>query len=171
MNFLSSDSRGSSKAVNSLCRCEFQIFGSYFLQWSKKITVYNLKLEWIMLLFLPMAQFWIIQGVVSEFRVPKAEDPSLEQYQFHWLYTNGLLGIIFTFGLHYTALKSRKARSWLYGTGLSMEQRFILFCNYLREWPSQRFLNFFTVSPRLAKEFHCRLRSTSNGSSMDCTII
>ncbi|XP_022153670.1 boron transporter 4 [Momordica charantia] len=58
-----------------------------------------------------------IKGVVSEFKVPKAENPSLEQYQFHWLYTNGLLGIIFTFGLLYTALKSRKARSWLYGTG------------------------------------------------------
>lgn len=57
------------------------------------------------------------QGVVSEFEVPDAEDPSLEKYQFQWLYTNGLLGIIFTFGLLYTALKSRTARSWLYGTG------------------------------------------------------
>ncbi|CAN4086769.1 unnamed protein product [Withania somnifera] len=58
-----------------------------------------------------------IKGLVSEFRIPKGEDPSLEKYQFHWLYTNGLLGIIFTFGLLYTALKSRKARSWWYGTG------------------------------------------------------
>lgn len=58
-----------------------------------------------------------IKGVLSEFEVPHAEDKSLEKYQFHWLYTNGLLGIIFTFGLLYTALKSRKARSWLYGTG------------------------------------------------------
>ncbi|XP_055828619.1 boron transporter 4-like [Solanum dulcamara] len=57
-----------------------------------------------------------IKGLVSEFSIPKAEDPSLEKYQFHWLYTNGLLGIIFTFGLLYTALKSRKARSWWYGT-------------------------------------------------------
>lgn len=55
--------------------------------------------------------------MVSEFKIPRAEDPSLEKYQFQWLYTNGLLGIIFSFGLLYTALKSRRARSWWYGTG------------------------------------------------------
>ncbi|XP_050233739.1 boron transporter 4-like [Mercurialis annua] len=59
-----------------------------------------------------------IKGMVSEFEIPKLQDPKLEKYQFQWLYTNGLLGIIFTFGLLYTALKSRKARSWWYGTGL-----------------------------------------------------
>ena len=59
-----------------------------------------------------------LQGVVNEFRVPKGEDPKAEKYQFQWLYVNGLLSIIFVFGLLYTALKSRKARSWLYGTGL-----------------------------------------------------
>ncbi|OWM81813.1 boron transporter 4-like isoform X2 [Punica granatum] len=58
-----------------------------------------------------------IKGVVSEFRVPEGEDISLEKDQFQRFYMNGLLGIIFTFGLLYTALKSRKARSWLYGTG------------------------------------------------------
>ncbi|XP_060205631.1 boron transporter 4-like [Lycium barbarum] len=58
-----------------------------------------------------------IKGIVSEFSIPKAEDTSSEIYQFHWLYINGLLGIIFTFGLLCTALKSRKARSWWYGTG------------------------------------------------------
>ncbi|KAE7997383.1 hypothetical protein FH972_002024 [Carpinus fangiana] len=58
-----------------------------------------------------------IKGIVSEFEIPKAEDLKLEKYQFQWLYTNGLLGIIFTFGLLFTALKSRKARSWWYGTG------------------------------------------------------
>ncbi|KAL4309352.1 hypothetical protein GQ457_01G047730 [Hibiscus cannabinus] len=58
-----------------------------------------------------------IKGLVSEFRVPKDQDPRLEKYQFQWLYTNGLLGIVFSFGLLYTALKSRRARSWLYGTG------------------------------------------------------
>ncbi|XP_062089791.1 boron transporter 4 [Humulus lupulus] len=58
-----------------------------------------------------------IKGMVSEFEIPKAEDPSLEKYQFQWLYANGLLGIIFTFGLLVTALKSRRARSWWYGTG------------------------------------------------------
>lgn len=59
-----------------------------------------------------------IKGVVSEFEVPKSEDSKEEKYQFQWLYTNGLLGIIFCFGLLRTALKSREARSWRYGTGL-----------------------------------------------------
>ncbi|KAL2332435.1 hypothetical protein Fmac_020016 [Flemingia macrophylla] len=58
-----------------------------------------------------------IKGMISEFNVPKEEDPTSEKYQFHWLYANGLLGIIFTFGLLYTSLKSRRARSWLYATG------------------------------------------------------
>ncbi|RHN76469.1 putative bicarbonate transporter [Medicago truncatula] len=58
-----------------------------------------------------------IKGMVSEFEVPKEGDPTLDKYQFHWLYANGLLGIIFTFCLLYTSLKSRRARSWLYGTG------------------------------------------------------
>ncbi|XP_061349468.1 boron transporter 4-like isoform X2 [Gastrolobium bilobum] len=58
-----------------------------------------------------------IKGMVSEFKVPKEADPTMDKYQFHWLYANGLLGIIFTFGLLYTSLKSRRARSWLYGTG------------------------------------------------------
>ncbi|KAL0429809.1 UNVERIFIED_CONTAM: Boron transporter 4 [Sesamum radiatum] len=58
-----------------------------------------------------------IKGMASEFEVPKSEDHSMQKYQFQWLYTNGLLGIIFSFGLLYTALKSRPARSWSYGTG------------------------------------------------------
>ncbi|KAL0731789.1 hypothetical protein Bca4012_027883 [Brassica carinata] len=58
-----------------------------------------------------------IKGMLSEFKKPEHEDSTLEKYQFQWLYTNGLLGLIFTFGLLYTALKSRKARSWRYGTG------------------------------------------------------
>lgn len=55
---------------------------------------------------------------MTEFKIPKDEDSNLDKYQFQWLYANGLLGIIFTFGLVYTALKSRKARFWWYGTGL-----------------------------------------------------
>ncbi|KAH9714863.1 Boron transporter 4 [Citrus sinensis] len=58
-----------------------------------------------------------IKGMVTEFKIPKDEDSNLDKYQFQWLYANGLLGIIFTFGLVYTALKSRKARFWWYGTG------------------------------------------------------
>ncbi|XP_059460706.1 probable boron transporter 7 [Corylus avellana] len=58
-----------------------------------------------------------VKGVISEFSTPKAEDPALEKYQFQWLYTNGLLATIFSFGVLFTALKSRRARSWRYGTG------------------------------------------------------
>ncbi|KAH7840071.1 hypothetical protein Vadar_012304 [Vaccinium darrowii] len=58
-----------------------------------------------------------IKGVVSEFSVPTSENPHEEKFQFQWLYTNGLLGIIFSFGVLLTALKSRRARSWRYATG------------------------------------------------------
>ncbi|KAI7990051.1 Boron transporter 4 [Camellia lanceoleosa] len=58
-----------------------------------------------------------IKGLVSEFRIPKVEDPTAEKYNFQWLYTNGLLAIIFSFGLLFSTLKSRGARTWRYGTG------------------------------------------------------
>lgn len=59
------------------------------------------------------------QGMLSEFSVPEGKDQSLPIYQFQWVYINGLLGVIFSMGLLYTALRSRSARSSLYGTGLS----------------------------------------------------
>ncbi|GMI80249.1 hypothetical protein like AT4G32510 [Hibiscus trionum] len=58
-----------------------------------------------------------VKGVISEFTVPKGENPKLEKYQFPWLYTNGLLAVIFSFGVLFTSLKTRKARLWQYGTG------------------------------------------------------
>ncbi|KAI4337349.1 hypothetical protein L6164_015778 [Bauhinia variegata] len=58
-----------------------------------------------------------IKGLVAEFGSPEGEDPSSVEFQFQWRYTNGLLAIIFSFGLLFTALKSRRARSWRYGTG------------------------------------------------------
>ncbi|KAG4389319.1 hypothetical protein AAZX31_06G068100 [Glycine max] len=58
-----------------------------------------------------------IKGLIGEFNTPKNENPSLVEFQFQWLYTNGLLAIIFCFGLLVTALKSRRARTWRYGTG------------------------------------------------------
>ncbi|KAL0323911.1 UNVERIFIED_CONTAM: Boron transporter 4 [Sesamum calycinum] len=58
-----------------------------------------------------------IKGVVSEFEIPKGENPNEERYQFQWLYVNGLLAVIFSFGVLLTSLRSRKARSWRYGTG------------------------------------------------------
>ncbi|KAL4302555.1 hypothetical protein GQ457_10G016290 [Hibiscus cannabinus] len=58
-----------------------------------------------------------IKGVVSEFKAPKGENPKDEKNQFQWLYTNGLLAVIFSFGVLFTSLKTRNARSWRYGTG------------------------------------------------------
>nr|KYP36569.1 Boron transporter-like protein 2 [Cajanus cajan] len=58
-----------------------------------------------------------IKGLIGEFNTPKNEDPSSVEFQFQWRYTNGLLAIIFCFGLLVTALKSRRARTWRYGTG------------------------------------------------------
>ncbi|KAH7512486.1 hypothetical protein FEM48_Zijuj12G0095800 [Ziziphus jujuba var. spinosa] len=59
-----------------------------------------------------------VKGMISEFKVPhQTKNPTSEKYEFQWLYLNGILGILFTFGLTLTALKSRRARSWQYGTG------------------------------------------------------
>ncbi|XP_051180318.1 boron transporter 4 isoform X1 [Lolium perenne] len=58
-----------------------------------------------------------IKGMFSEFSVPEGNDQSLPIYQFQWVYINGLLGLVFSMGLLYTALSSRGARSSLYGTG------------------------------------------------------
>ncbi|KAK9923236.1 hypothetical protein M0R45_031666 [Rubus argutus] len=58
-----------------------------------------------------------IKGIVSEFKLQKGEDLNGGTYQRESMYTNGLLGVIFTFGVLYTSLKTRKARSWWYATG------------------------------------------------------
>lgn len=59
-----------------------------------------------------------IKGVVSEFEIPKGENAADEKYKFQWLYANGLLAIIFSFGVLITSLKSTTARSWRYGSGM-----------------------------------------------------
>ncbi|KAI7727377.1 hypothetical protein M8C21_001355, partial [Ambrosia artemisiifolia] len=59
----------------------------------------------------------LISGVISEFHVPEGENDTKEEYQFHWLYTNGLLAVILAFGTLMTSMKSRGARSWPYGVG------------------------------------------------------
>ncbi|RZC53328.1 hypothetical protein C5167_012183 [Papaver somniferum] len=59
-----------------------------------------------------------IKGMVSDqFRSMKIQMKKDINFSA-WLYTNGLLGLIFTFGLLSTSLKSRRARSWRYGTCL-----------------------------------------------------
>lgn len=57
------------------------------------------------------------KGIMSEFTIPKGENHNQPKYQFEGLYTNGLLGIIFSLGVLSTSLKSRRARAWRYGTG------------------------------------------------------
>ncbi|TVU04319.1 hypothetical protein EJB05_50111, partial [Eragrostis curvula] len=58
-----------------------------------------------------------IKGMLGEFSAPEGIDESQPSSQFQWLYVNGLLGVIFSMGVLYTAMASRKARSSLYGTG------------------------------------------------------
>ncbi|KAK7311859.1 hypothetical protein RJT34_10281 [Clitoria ternatea] len=58
-----------------------------------------------------------IKGMIGEFSVRKAENLVAEESEIQWQYTNGLLAIIFFFGVLVGALKSRRARTWLYGTG------------------------------------------------------
>ncbi|XP_043721930.1 boron transporter 4-like [Telopea speciosissima] len=67
----------------------------------------------ITVLFLQQA----IKGVISEFHVPAHEDPKQVEFQFPWPYANGLLAVVFSCGVLYTSLASRRARSWWYGAG------------------------------------------------------
>ncbi|KAI4380679.1 hypothetical protein MLD38_006842 [Melastoma candidum] len=58
-----------------------------------------------------------IKGVIGEFKTSHEDNLLAEKNLFEWRYVNGLLGIVFSFGLLLTAMKSRRARSWPYGTG------------------------------------------------------
>ncbi|KAF8039750.1 hypothetical protein BT93_B2079 [Corymbia citriodora subsp. variegata] len=67
----------------------------------------------IAMLFMQQA----IKGLVEEFRIPKQENPKLAEFLPSWRFANGMFAVVLSFGLLLTALKSRKARSWRYGTG------------------------------------------------------
>uniref|UniRef100_A0A5B7AYS6 Putative HCO3-transporter family isoform 1 n=1 Tax=Davidia involucrata TaxID=16924 RepID=A0A5B7AYS6_DAVIN len=67
----------------------------------------------IAMLFMQQA----IKGLVDEFRIPKRENPKLTQFQPSWRFANGMFALVLSFGLLLTALRSRKARSWRYGSG------------------------------------------------------
>ncbi|XP_068661629.1 probable boron transporter 2 isoform X2 [Aristolochia californica] len=67
----------------------------------------------IAMLFMQQA----IKGLVEEFRIPKREDPKLTEFQPSWRFANGMFALVLSFGLLLTALRSRKARSWRYGSG------------------------------------------------------
>ncbi|CAK7328886.1 unnamed protein product [Dovyalis caffra] len=67
----------------------------------------------IAMLFMQQA----IKGVVEEFRIPKRENLNQTALQPSWRFGNGMFALVLSFGLLLTALRSRKARSWRYGTG------------------------------------------------------
>ncbi|KAL3380086.1 hypothetical protein AABB24_000619 [Solanum stoloniferum] len=67
----------------------------------------------IAMLFMQQA----IKGLVYEFRVPERENPNLPEFQPSWRFANGMFALVLSFGLLLTALRSRKARSWRYGSG------------------------------------------------------
>ncbi|BAT79512.1 Boron transporter [Vigna angularis] len=69
----------------------------------------------IAMLFMQQA----IKGLVEEFGVPKNQREGTNQIalQSSWLFGNGMFALVLSFGLLYTGLQSRKARSWRYGSG------------------------------------------------------
>ncbi|CAK7326269.1 unnamed protein product [Dovyalis caffra] len=58
-----------------------------------------------------------IKGLVNEFGIPKRENPRSVEFQPSWRFANGLFALVLSFGLLLTGLRSRKARSWRYGSG------------------------------------------------------
>uniref|UniRef100_A0A6M2EXI6 Bicarbonate transporter-like transmembrane domain-containing protein n=1 Tax=Populus davidiana TaxID=266767 RepID=A0A6M2EXI6_9ROSI len=67
----------------------------------------------IAMLFMQQA----IKGLVDEFRIPQREDPKSVEFIPSWRFANGMFALVLSFGLLLTALRSRKARSWRYGSG------------------------------------------------------
>ncbi|XP_022998402.1 boron transporter 1-like [Cucurbita maxima] len=58
-----------------------------------------------------------VKGLVDEFRIPERENPKLIEFIPSWRFANGMFALVLSFGLLLTALRSRKARSWRYGSG------------------------------------------------------
>ncbi|CAN6343359.1 unnamed protein product [Urochloa humidicola] len=67
----------------------------------------------IAMLFMQQA----IKGLVDEFRIPERENRKALEFVSSWRFANGMFAIVLSFGLLFTALRSRKARSWRYGAG------------------------------------------------------
>ncbi|KAE9591614.1 hypothetical protein Lal_00038688 [Lupinus albus] len=58
-----------------------------------------------------------VKGLINEFHIPERADLTSTEFQSSWRFGNGMFALILSFGLLLTALKSRKARSWRYGSG------------------------------------------------------
>ncbi|KAL7171954.1 hypothetical protein ACSBR2_031612 [Camellia fascicularis] len=67
----------------------------------------------IAMLFMQQA----VKGLVDEFRIPQRENPKLIEFIPSWRFANGMFALVLSFGLLLTGLRSRKARSWRYGSG------------------------------------------------------
>uniref|UniRef100_A0A1J3DT45 Boron transporter 1 n=1 Tax=Noccaea caerulescens TaxID=107243 RepID=A0A1J3DT45_NOCCA len=67
----------------------------------------------IAMLFMQQA----IKGLVDEFRIPDRENQKLMEFLPSWRFANGMFALVLSFGLLLTGLRSRKARSWRYGSG------------------------------------------------------
>ncbi|GMI85848.1 REQUIRES HIGH BORON 1 [Hibiscus trionum] len=67
----------------------------------------------IAMLFMQQA----IKGLVEEFHIPQHENPKLTEFIPSWRFANGMFALVLSFGLLFSALRSRKARLWRYGTG------------------------------------------------------
>lgn len=77
-----------------------------------------LKMHTLLFIYTLKVVKWEMQGVIEEFRIPKRENSKLVKFQPSWLFGNGMFALVLSFGLLFTALRSRKARSWRYGTGI-----------------------------------------------------
>ena len=62
---------------------------------------------------------------MDEFGIPKRGNPKSVEFIPSWRFANGMFALVLSFGLLLTALISRKARSWRYGSGkcLSSNQK------------------------------------------------
>ncbi|KAK4479339.1 hypothetical protein RD792_014851 [Penstemon davidsonii] len=67
----------------------------------------------IAMLFMQQA----ISGLVDEFGIPQRENTKKTEFLPAWRFGNGMFALVLSFGLLLTALQSRKARSWRYGSG------------------------------------------------------
>ncbi|KAL3824839.1 hypothetical protein ACJIZ3_020868 [Penstemon smallii] len=67
----------------------------------------------IAMLFMQQA----ICGLVDEFGIPQRENTKKTEFLPAWRFGNGMFALVLSFGLLLTALQSRKARSWRYGSG------------------------------------------------------
>ncbi|EFJ36311.1 hypothetical protein SELMODRAFT_78956 [Selaginella moellendorffii] len=104
---------GACSIINRFTRIAGELFGmliaGLFMQQAIKASTF----ERVILL----KNKSVLQGIVGEFRIPKRDDPSLQEFSTPWRFSNGMFGLVLSFGLLLTGLKSRKARSWRYGAG------------------------------------------------------